>query len=152
MRGWFIQLVAFLVVLASLAFGQVGNGTITGTVIDPTGAVLAGASVEAKNAETGVVYRAASTTTGNYTIGDLPVGTYTVTVSASGFSTGKYDGIPVSAGLPYTLPVSLAVSSSRSKMACACCCGSGCCASSSTLLIWARYLARMVLKRSSSFR
>jgi hypothetical protein len=54
MRGWSIQLVAFFVVVASLAFGQVGNGTITGTVTDPTGAVVPGAGIEIKNAETGV--------------------------------------------------------------------------------------------------
>ena len=77
MRGWFVRLIVFLGVVASLAFGQVGNGTITGTVTDPAGAVVAGATVEAKNAETGVVYRATSTSSGNYTIGDLPVGTYT---------------------------------------------------------------------------
>ena len=38
------------------AFGQVGNGTITGTITDQAGAVVAGATVEAKNTETGVVY------------------------------------------------------------------------------------------------
>ena len=41
--GRSLQLVALLVVLTSLAFGQVGNGTITGTVTDPTGAVVASA-------------------------------------------------------------------------------------------------------------
>lgn len=97
MQGWSLKLIAILVVAASLAFGQVGNGTITGTVTDPAGAVVAGAMVEAKNAETGVVYRATSTTTGNYTIGDLPVGTYTVSVTVTGFKSYSHSNLVVAA-------------------------------------------------------
>ncbi len=83
--------------LASLAFGQVGNGTITGTVTDPAGAVVAGAAVEAKNTATGVVYSAVSTNTGNYAIPNLPVGTYDVTVKAQGFKTYTHTNLPVGA-------------------------------------------------------
>ena len=57
-----LRLAAFFMVLASLAFGQVGNGRITGTVTDPAGAVVPGADVEAKNVATGVVFSAVSTT------------------------------------------------------------------------------------------
>ena len=97
MRGWFFQLVAFLVVVASLAFGQVGNGTITGTVTDPAGAVVAAAAVEAKNTETGVVYRATTTNAGSYTVTDLPVGTYTVSVTVTGFKTYTHSNLTVAA-------------------------------------------------------
>ncbi len=97
MRGWFVRLIVFLGVVASLAFGQVGNGTITGTVTDPAGAVVAGAMVEATNAETGVVYRATSTSSGNYTIGDLPVGTYSVTATVMGFKTYNHSNLVVQA-------------------------------------------------------
>ena len=45
-----------LLLFTSLAFGQGGTGTITGTVTDPTGLAVAGANVEARNTETGVVY------------------------------------------------------------------------------------------------
>ncbi len=79
---------AFCLSLAGLtAFGQVGNGTITGTVTDPAGAVVAGAKVDAKNAQTGVVYSGAASTAGVYTITDLPVGAYTVTTTVTGFKT-----------------------------------------------------------------
>jgi hypothetical protein len=67
------------------AFGQVGSGTITGSVTDQAGAVVPAATVEARNVETGVVFRGVSTNTGNYTIPDLPVGTYVVTVKVQGF-------------------------------------------------------------------
>src|ERR1700689_1278576 len=82
MRGssLLVVFVCFFIAVASLAFGQVGNGTITGTITDPTGAVVPGAKVDARSAQTGVHFAAASTTTGTYTITDLPVGSYTVTV------------------------------------------------------------------------
>ncbi|HEY6254122.1 MAG TPA: carboxypeptidase-like regulatory domain-containing protein, partial [Candidatus Angelobacter sp.] len=56
----FLRLIFSLVLLAAVASGQAGNGTITGTVTDPGGAVVAGAKIEAKNIETGVVSTAAS--------------------------------------------------------------------------------------------
>jgi hypothetical protein len=80
-----------------LAFGQVGNGTITGQVTDQVGAVVAGAPVEVKNVDTGVVYSGASTATGNYTITDLPVGTYSVTVTVKGFKTYTHTNLAVGA-------------------------------------------------------
>src|SRR5580658_7967510 len=48
-----------LLLFASLAFGQGGTGTITGTVTDPTGLAVAGANVEARNIDTSVVYNGA---------------------------------------------------------------------------------------------
>ena len=92
-----LQLIVFLIVFASLAFGQVGNGTITGTVTDPAGAVVAGATVEAKNTETGVVFRGVSTNAGDYTITDLPVGTYAVTVTVKGFKTYTHTNLALAA-------------------------------------------------------
>jgi Carboxypeptidase regulatory-like domain len=92
-----IQLGAFLVMLASLAFGQGGNGSITGTITDPAGAVVAAATVEAKNTETGVVRGVASTNAGDYTISDLPVGTYVVTVAVQGFKTYIHPNLALTA-------------------------------------------------------
>src|SRR5215813_12433413 len=89
--------VAFLGLVAPLAFGQVGNGTITGVITDPAGAVVAGVSVGARNAETGVVFPAVSTNAGNYTITDLPVGTYELTVKANGFKNYTHTNLTVGA-------------------------------------------------------
>ncbi len=80
-----------------IAWGQVGNGTVTGTITDQAGAVVAAAKVEAKNAETGVVYPAASTATGNYTIADLPAGSYALTVTMMGFKTFLHSNLTVQA-------------------------------------------------------
>ena len=49
------------------------------------GAVVAGASVQAKNTETGLTYPVMTTDTGNYTVAQLPVGRYQITVNATGF-------------------------------------------------------------------
>jgi hypothetical protein len=67
------------------AFAQSDRGTITGTVSDPAGAVVAGAAIEARNTETGAVYPVAASNTGNYTIAEVPAGTYEVTVTVPGF-------------------------------------------------------------------
>jgi hypothetical protein len=70
---------------ALAAFAQSDRGTITGTISDPVGAVVAAATIEARNTETGAVYPVASSGTGNYTIVELPAGTYELTVSSPGF-------------------------------------------------------------------
>ena len=82
---------------ASGAFGQAGAGTITGTVIDPAGAVIANAQIEAKNTDTGAIYPTVSTNTGNYTISQLPPGPYQITVKAMGFKTYTHTNLQVPA-------------------------------------------------------
>jgi hypothetical protein len=81
--------------IAFSAFAQSDRGTITGTISDPAGAVIAGAAVEAKNIDTGSVYTAASTSTGNYTIAQLPVGNYEVSVAVAGFKKFIRSGLAV---------------------------------------------------------
>jgi hypothetical protein len=70
-----VRLLSFLLLTAVTGFAQSDRATITGTVSDPAGAVVANAPIQARNIETGVVYPAATSTTGNYTIAQLPVGT-----------------------------------------------------------------------------
>jgi len=74
-----------VLLLASAAFAQTDRGTITGTVLDPAGAVVPNASIEAKNVATSETYKAGSTGTGNYTLANLPAGPYELTVNAAGF-------------------------------------------------------------------
>jgi hypothetical protein len=79
----------------SAVFAQTDRGTITGTITDPAGAVVPNAPIEAKNVATGAVYPSASSGTGNYTIAQLPVGTYDLTVAVSGFKKYVRQGIGV---------------------------------------------------------
>src|SRR5438128_4984087 len=71
--------------LTLCAFAQSDRGTITGTVSDPAGAVVASAPIEARNIETGAVYQAATSATGNYTLSQLPAATYEMSVTVPGF-------------------------------------------------------------------
>src|ERR1700733_7142870 len=107
MRLGLVLVCLFLVSLA--AFGQVGNGTITGIVTDPAGAVVPGAAVEAKNTQTGVVYPAVSTSTGNYSVSDLPVGTYIVSVKVQGFKTYTHSNLTLAAAATLREDVTLQV-------------------------------------------
>src|SRR4051812_1041992 len=76
------------VALCSAAvFGQTATGTITGTISDPAGAVVANAPLQLKNSETGTLFQGASSSTGNYTFSQLPVGTYELSLSMPGFKT-----------------------------------------------------------------
>src|SRR5512135_3113059 len=71
--------------LVSGAFGQTDRGTITGTVTDPSGAVVVGAKVSAQNAATQNVLETVTSATGNFTLPQVPVGAWNITVEAPGF-------------------------------------------------------------------
>ena len=68
MRSLLKAVVFFFVVLT--LFAQTDRSTMTGTISDPAGAVVAKAAIEARNTGTGAVYRVASSATGNYTIAE----------------------------------------------------------------------------------
>src|SRR6266699_6206375 len=69
-------------------FGQGGgNAAITGTVTDPSGAVVAGARVTVTQQSTSVKRSAATNASGNFTVPSLPPASYSVTIEAAGFKT-----------------------------------------------------------------
>src|SRR5579864_6713279 len=98
-----------LFVLAFAAFAQSDRGTITGTVSDPAGAVVANAAIEARNPETGAVYPVASSATGNYTIAQLPAGTYEVSVTVPGFKKLVRPGLIIQAAQTIRVDATLEV-------------------------------------------
>ncbi len=91
----FISAISTVLLIVSAASAQTDRGTITGTILDPAGAVIPNASVEAKNIETSAAYSGASTNTGNFTLSSLPAGTYEFSVSAAGFKKYIRPGIQV---------------------------------------------------------
>src|SRR5690348_12306890 len=90
-------LASALCLFASISVGQTALGTITGTVTDPSGASIANAEITANNTANGQIYRAVSTDTGNYTIPQVPVGNYNLTITVKGFKAYKREGLAVSA-------------------------------------------------------
>src|SRR5580698_4686830 len=79
-----VTALACLLLFALPAFGQEGNGTITGTITDASGAVAPNVAIDVKNADTGAVFHSGTSNTGNYVV-PVPAGKYAVTVTASGF-------------------------------------------------------------------
>jgi len=75
--------VVCLFIFTLAVFAQ-STGTITGTIEDPAGAVVPGAPVEAKNMDTGAVYKGGASNTGNFVI-PVPVGKYELSVTVTGF-------------------------------------------------------------------
>ncbi len=99
----------YLLVCALAAFGQNDRGTITGTVSDPAGAIIANASVQVRNIDTNAVYQAATSATGNYTLSQLPVGQYEMTVTVPGFKEFKRPGLIVEVAQTYRVDVTMEV-------------------------------------------
>lgn len=85
-RGVFALLVAAgLLIGGAQSFAQTITGRITGSVLDPSGAAVPGASVTASNDATGVTTDTRSDQSGIYNFQFLPIGTYTLTATAQGF-------------------------------------------------------------------
>src|SRR5580698_3970538 len=78
-----------------VAVAQTDRGTITGTVLDVSGAVIPAAAIEAQNSATSEVYTAGTTATGNFTLANLPAGSYDFTVTAAGFKKYIRPGLTV---------------------------------------------------------
>ena len=94
--------VLFAVTLALVwcipSVGQVLKGSISGTVTDPQGAVVAGATVKGTNTETGVVTPTTSDSSGLFRLNLLQSGTYSISVSKQGFKTASEKSVIVTAG------------------------------------------------------
>ena len=103
-------------IAASAIYGQSDRGTMTGTIIDPAGAVVGSAAVEARNTETSAVYPVASSSTGNYTIPSLPAGTYELTVTVPGFKKFVRTGLIIQAAQTIRVDAALEVGSATESV------------------------------------
>lgn len=89
-RLWHKRLRAILLgalLAACSVFGQSGDGTILGTVLDPSGAGVPNATVQLQNMDTGVKTQTHTDNSGNYRFNNILVGRYNITASATGFTT-----------------------------------------------------------------
>jgi hypothetical protein len=102
-----ILFVLMLGVFAGGAAAQSDRGTIAGTVLDSSGGVVVNATVTAVLTETGGVNTATTGPTGGFRLYDLRVGTYKVTVTATGFKTEEKVGVVVQINSTASLDFSL---------------------------------------------
>ncbi len=86
---------------------QSAFGNLAGSVTDPSGAVVPGAKITAKNEATGEVFTTVSSSAGDYRFGDVPLGKYDVTTVAAGFSTAVSNGAQVTINSTTALPITL---------------------------------------------
>ena len=105
-----IALAMMIVALTPRVWGQ-DNATITGTVADSSGAVVANATVDLTNTATGQVRESKSNTVGEYRIANVGIGTYTLTATASGFETFTRTGIIVNVAQTLEENIALSVGS-----------------------------------------
>jgi hypothetical protein len=107
-HAW-LSFVLAVAVLVVPAFGQQNVSSLTGTVQDPSGAVVAGASITVVSVESGITANALSNSEGLYTFPSLPIGTYVVTAKASGFEETQVKGVRLIASQTTTTDLRLAV-------------------------------------------
>ena len=101
-----------MVLLAAAAVCAIGQGTsasLTGAVTDPTGAALPGATITATNIDTNFTQTVKSNAIGLYLLKPLPIGKYTLSISASGFDVYQQKGIVLTVDLAATQDVHLKI-------------------------------------------
>jgi Carboxypeptidase regulatory-like domain/TonB dependent receptor len=92
------------------------TGNIRGTIVDPSSAVVEGATVTAKHLETGLIRTTVTDRSGNYVLVELPVGHYRLEVSAKSFEKYVQDGITLDVNQAATLVVHLRVGSESQQV------------------------------------
>lgn len=109
-RKQFPIILALLLLVTPLLSVQAAGGSLAGTVTDPKGALVAGATVNVTSPTTSQNFTATTDAQGRYKVEGLPAGVYVVTVSAKGFNEVRREGIAVAEGKTATLDVKLEVS------------------------------------------
>src|SRR5690242_17049244 len=110
------NLLALILLTSPSLSAQQITGNIRGTVTDPTGAVIVGAAVTARLAETGLSRMATTDRSGNYVLLELPVGHYRLQVAAKGFQEYVQDGIALNVNETASVSPTLSVGSEKQQV------------------------------------
>jgi hypothetical protein len=106
---WALVVLLFSAFAISRLQAQVNTAVLSGTALDTTGAVIAGAQIEATNVGTGISYAGTTDGAGRYTLPEMPIGTYNVSAQKTGFQKLVQTGIVLTIGahpvLDFTLKV-----------------------------------------------
>jgi carboxypeptidase family protein/TonB-dependent receptor-like protein len=108
--------VVFGLMSGVVAHAQVTGATVSGTITDPSGAVVANATVAATNTATAITRDVTSDSAGLYTIPNLVPGPYDFKISATGFSTSVQSGVALSVGQQLQLNFSLKVGQTNTEV------------------------------------
>ncbi|HXM96170.1 MAG TPA: TonB-dependent receptor [Candidatus Dormibacteraeota bacterium] len=107
-----IYALAFILFVSTIPLhGQTSDGSIQGTVTDPSGAALSGATVTARNLDTGLTNSTVTTDAGLYSLPNLPPGRYSVTVEAAGLKKYEREGVTVQTGGTASLDIQMQLGS-----------------------------------------
>ena len=104
--------VLFAAALTAAVWAQGVTGTISGLVTDTTGAAIPNAQVTATNVNTGFTSHATANAQGEYRLVLLPVGTYTISATATGFKTFVRKGVTLEVGQSLSINAQLTVGAS----------------------------------------
>lgn len=99
----------FLLALGGMLSAQTFRGSISGSVIDASGAAVPGATVKVQSVAQGLTRETEATDSGDFSVPDLPLGLYTVTVSKNGFQTAAVKDVEVAVSRVTNIQVKLGV-------------------------------------------
>jgi len=108
--------IAFVLIFSILSLAQTATTSLRGTVSDPQGAVIPGASATLSNPATGFSRSTKTDDRGFYQFLQVPPGTYTLTVAKPGFATLKEDGVQLLVDVPATSNLTLRVQAETSTV------------------------------------
>ncbi|HWD00735.1 MAG TPA: TonB-dependent receptor [Candidatus Sulfopaludibacter sp.] len=103
------RFVVALIIAATCAFSQVNTTSVTGTITDPTGAAVPGASIDVISKSTGADLKATSGDKGEYAVPSLAAGPYRITVTKAGFKAATVESVDLIVGIVGTVNVKLEV-------------------------------------------
>ena len=109
--GVALSCVFFFLLSNQFAFGQVDEGSITGTVTDSSGAVVPGAQVTLLNTDQGITVQTTTGSTGSYTFSPVRIGHYQIKVTAKGFATTTQSNLTVNVAQTLAVPITLKLGS-----------------------------------------
>ncbi|HEY6466694.1 MAG TPA: TonB-dependent receptor [Candidatus Acidoferrales bacterium] len=102
----FLWTAAVILALSSYAQGTGNSGTVQGTVVDPSGAIVVGATVEIQDPVSGFSHNAVTDDSGNFSFFNIPFNPYHVTVTSNAFAAYAHD-VSVRSTVPVSLKVTL---------------------------------------------
>ncbi len=111
-----VAFLCFLALPAPVAFGQVDEGSVSGTVQDPSGAVVPNAAVTLLNTDQGITLETHTGAAGEYSFSPVRIGNYSVTATAAGFASTTQEKIRVDVGQQVQVNVALKTGSASESV------------------------------------